>query len=315
MSSIAMMPHTLTYRRRKSRGIASGQVNYSMWKILEFRRGSVKYFKQSKVSALAAMKMLKHALSGVKKAAEKGCKPLEVMGLLLGKPDGNNIIIMDCFPLPVEGSETKVVADDEEVQAYMVRMSESLEQTRKERFIGWYHSHPFDVSTMSHCFLSSTDVSTQMLWQRVLDKRWIAIVVDPLRSLAKQSPQFGCFRAYPPNYSPPKNECPDGASVEEERSRVARWGKAADRYYQMDISYFMSSLGSQMLDVMSRNHLWIRVLSSATIMEQETRQRLADRVNTMATKLDSSDIGRVGPRKLEPGESASESLQTASQAG
>ena len=38
------------------------------------------------------------------------------------------VLVMDCFPLPVEGTETRVVADDEEVQAYMVNMSESLEQ-------------------------------------------------------------------------------------------------------------------------------------------------------------------------------------------
>lgn len=38
------------------------------------------------------------------------------------------LLVMDCFPLPVEGTETRVVADDQEVQAYMVNMSESLEQ-------------------------------------------------------------------------------------------------------------------------------------------------------------------------------------------
>lgn len=53
-------------------------------------------------------------------------------------------------------------------------------QTRKERFMGWYHSHPFDVEVHSHCFLSSTDISTQLSWQRAEDPHgnpWLAIVV------------------------------------------------------------------------------------------------------------------------------------------
>lgn len=46
--------------------------------------------------------------------------------------------------------------------------------------MGWYHSHPFDVEVHSHCFLSSTDISTQLSWQRAEDPHgnpWLAIVV------------------------------------------------------------------------------------------------------------------------------------------
>ena len=32
------------------------------------------------------------------------------------------------FPLPVEGAETRVLADDTEVQNYMIGLGESLEQ-------------------------------------------------------------------------------------------------------------------------------------------------------------------------------------------
>ena len=35
---------------------------------------------------------------------------LEVMGLMLGKVDGNTMIVMDSFALPVEGTETRVNA-------------------------------------------------------------------------------------------------------------------------------------------------------------------------------------------------------------
>lgn len=101
----------------------------------------------------------------------------------------------------------------------------SYEKTRKERFMGWYHSHPFSVEVSeaqtrgrrrvqvhrrhacrhrhphpsdraptqptphvhlrqvhSNCFLSGTDVQTQLAWQRYTDAKdcpWLAVVVCP----------------------------------------------------------------------------------------------------------------------------------------
>lgn len=50
--------------------------------------------------------MVMHARSG---------GTLEVMGLILGKVDGNTMFVMDSFALPVEGTETRVNA---QAQAY-----------------------------------------------------------------------------------------------------------------------------------------------------------------------------------------------------
>ena len=52
---------------------------------------------------------------------------------------------LQVFPLPVEGFETRVIADDEQVINYMIELSEALDESRTERLMGWYHSHPFDV--------------------------------------------------------------------------------------------------------------------------------------------------------------------------
>ena len=41
--------------------------------------------------------------------------------------------------------------------------------------------------------------STQTTWQAYTDRKggpWLAIVVDPLRSLAKGTPELGAFRVY-----------------------------------------------------------------------------------------------------------------------
>lgn len=124
-----------------------------------------KYFKRAKISPSATIKMIVHGQSGVEKGIKKNGKPIEVMGLLVGRPDTedpNCMIISDAQPLPIEGFETRVIADDESTINYMIELSEMIEMTRKERFCGWYHTHPFDVDVQSHCFLSNTDISTQL---------------------------------------------------------------------------------------------------------------------------------------------------------
>lgn len=76
------------------------------------------YFKHIKVSALALLKMVMHSRSGGN---------LEVMGLLLGKVDGNTMIVMDSFALPVEGTETRVNAQAQAYE-YMAAYTESAKQ-------------------------------------------------------------------------------------------------------------------------------------------------------------------------------------------
>ena len=208
------------------------------------------------------MKMMSHAVSGVEKGVASGGKPVEVMGLLLGRPgigpDRNSLIVTDAFALPIDGFETKVVADDQQVINFMIELSDTLELTRKDKFMGWYHSHPFDVEVNSHCFFSTTDVQTQLHWQRSEDPHgnpWIGIVIDPLRSLAKGRPELGAFRAFPPEYTPPNNMCPDDAIVTD-NSRVDRWGAAWNRYHALEIQYFMSSLSSRISSTISQNFLW-----------------------------------------------------------
>ena len=135
-----------------------------------------------------------HARSGV---------PWEIMGLMQGKVVGHSIVIMDSFALPVQGTETRVNAQNE-ANEYMVQyMQESekvcdrisyrgddklnysflfLQVGRLENAIGWYHSHPG-----YGCWLSGIDVNTQMNNQKFTDP-FVAVVVrrhlSDLRSAA-----------------------------------------------------------------------------------------------------------------------------------
>mmetsp|Transcript_62350 Transcript_62350/g.122665 ORF Transcript_62350/g.122665 Transcript_62350/m.122665 type:complete len:362 (-) Transcript_62350:33-1118(-) len=221
-----------------------------------------KYFKKVKISPSASIKMMMHGQQGVEKGVKQNGKPVEVMGLLLGRPDTedlNCLVVTDAQALPIEGFETKVIADDENVINYMIELGDALEVTRKERFCGWYHTHPFDVDVNGHCFLSNTDVTTQLQWQRSEDPHgnpWLAIVIDPLYSLAKNKPEMMAFRVYPPEHNAKANETPDGTIVVDDRKRMELWGACWNRYYKLDIEYFMSALSQQTLGVLKNKFLW-----------------------------------------------------------
>ena len=247
-------------------------------KLAEVRRkmewmSDPKYFKRIKISPSATIKMMTHGQSGVEKGTKKSGKPIEVMGLLVGRPDTEDphcLIISDAQPLPIEGFETRVIADDESTVNYMIELGEMNELTKKERFCGWYHTHPFDVDVNSNCYLSNTDISTQLMWQRSEDPHgnpWFALVIDPLRSLAKAKPEIKAFRVYPPEYSAPQNETPDGTIVIDDRKRVEKWGACWNRYYELEVSYFMSSLSQRTLGALKHEILWQQPFSTTPFLE------------------------------------------------
>lgn len=95
------------------------------WLCLSCYYFSPHYFNAIKISALALLKMVMHARSGGN---------LEVMGLLLGKVDGNNMIVTDSFALPVEGTETRVNAQAQAYE-YMAAYIEAAKQVKYLRFI------------------------------------------------------------------------------------------------------------------------------------------------------------------------------------
>ena len=63
--------------------------------------------------------------------------------------------------------------------------------------VGWYHSHPG-----YGCWLSGIDVSTQMLNQQYQEP-FLAVVIDPTRTVSAGKVDIGAFRAYPSGYKPP----------------------------------------------------------------------------------------------------------------
>lgn len=119
------------------------------------------------ISSLALLKMMKHGRAGI---------PLEVMGLMLGEfVDEYNVRVVDVFAMPQSGTGVTVEAVD---PVFQTKMMEILKATgRHETVVGWYHSHPG-----FGCWLSSTDVSTQSVFERIC-KRAVAVVIDPIQSV------------------------------------------------------------------------------------------------------------------------------------
>eukprot|EP00898_Chlorokybus_atmophyticus_P003091 jgi/Chlat1/3783/Chrsp259S03917 len=254
------------------------------------------YFKKVRISALALLKMTMHARSG---------GTIEVMGIMQGKTDGDTIIVMDAFALPVEGTETRVNAAAD-ANEYMVDYSTTNKLVgRLENVIGWYHSHPG-----YGCWLSGIDVSTQMLNQQ-FQEPFLAVVIDPTRTAAAGKVEIGVFRTYPQGYKPPDEPPSEYQTIP--LNKIEDFGVHCKQYYSLDISYFKSSLDSHLLDLLW-NKYWVNTLSSSPLLSN--RDYVAGQISDLAEKLEQAEShlahsGRIGGFFLPPQRKKEEESQLA----
>jgi COP9 signalosome complex subunit 5 len=211
--------------------------------------------------------MVMHARSG---------GSMEVMGLMLGSVQGDTFIVTDSFRLPVEGTETRVNAQDD-ANEYMVKYTEMLRHSgRPEVPVGWYHSHPG-----YGCWLSGIDVQTQSL-QQSYSEPFLAVVIDPERTMSAGKVEIGAFRTYPENHKPSGAATSDGWQVIP-MEKVKDFGAHADRYYSLDVSYFKSSLDTQLLSSLW-NKYWVSTLSSNPLLA--TRDYGTKQIKDLASKIE-----------------------------
>jgi len=239
----------------------------------------VNHFKKVKISAIALLKMVMHARSG---------GTLEVMGLLMGKVEGDTMIVMDSFALPVEGTETRVNAQNEGYEYMVSYLSLIREVGRQENALGWYHSHPG-----YGCWLSGIDVATQILNQTFTEP-WLAIVIDPVRTISSGKVELGAFRTYPEGYKADKDSPSEYQSIP--ISKIEDFGVHCKQYYPLEVSYFKSSLDSQLLDLLW-NKYWVNTLSSNPLLSN--RDYTAGQISDLSEKLEQAEnqlshSGRMG---------------------
>jgi proteasome lid subunit RPN8/RPN11 len=139
--------------------------------------------KEIYISVKAILKIASHALKYANSKIPKD-KWVEVIGLLAGKIDNNNIIhIEDSYPM---GHGTAVYAEIKDYKNYV----RAFKDIKKQRYFicGWYHSHP-----SYGCFMSNEDMGTQARYQKLWDKA-VALVIDPYQIDGK-SAGFEIYKA------------------------------------------------------------------------------------------------------------------------
>ena len=166
---------------------------------------------------------------------------LEVMGLMQGKVVNDIFYVLDAFALPVEGTETRV-NPGAEANEYIINHGDISEEVgRLENCVGWYHSHPGYGP-----WLSGIDVGTQSQYQ-IVNEPWLAIVIDPHRTMTSGKVDLGCFRTLPDGV---KNEAMTGETGVP-LDKIKDFGAHADRYYTVPHSIFKSELDKDMFE-----YLW-----------------------------------------------------------
>ena len=208
-----------------------------------------------------------------------------------GKISGDTFIVTDAFRLPVEGTETRVNAQDT-ANEYMVEYLELCRNSgRMENSIGWYHSHPG-----YGCWLSGIDVDTQMNQQMYMDPM-LAVVIDPDRTISAGRVEIGAFRTFPKDYTPPATIDDDGyQSIP--LNKAEDFGAHASRYYSLEVSHFKSTLDTQLLEHLW-NKYWVSTLSQSPLFtnrEYGTRQML-DLSQKIGIAVDGLGARRQAPTK------------------
>lgn len=233
-------------------------------KIFDVRpwKKDVHYFKDVKISVTALIKMVMHCRMG---------GDIEVMGLMQGKVVGNSFYVLDAFGLPVEGTETRVNAGAE-ANEYLGDYIEVCEDVgRCEQICGWYHSHPGYAP-----WLSGIDVGTQSLYQQHQEP-FVAIVIDPKRTISSGKVDIGCFRTYPEDY---KGKGSDFETVP--LDKIEDFGVHANRYYKLEHSIFKSELDQSQFDFLW-NQYWVQTLSTSSLLI--CKESVADQISDISEKV------------------------------
>lgn len=207
------------------------------------------YFKYVRISAVALIKMAMHARSG---------GSLEVMGLMQGYVEAETFIVTDAFRLPVEGTETRVNAQGDANEYLIDYLEMCRAQGRKENVVGWYHSHPG-----YGCWLSGIDVETEAMQQTHQDP-FLAVVIDPDRTISGGKVEIGAFRTYPNSAKKENASTSDGFQAIP-LEKAAEFGAHAGRYYSLNVSHYKSSLDAHLLDQLWHKY-WVQTLSQNPLL-------------------------------------------------
>lgn len=120
---------------------------------------------------------------------------------------------------------------------------------------------------------------------------FVAIVIDPTRTISAGRVNLGAFRTYPKGYKPPDEGPSEYQTIP--LNKIEDFGVHCKQYYSLDVSYFKSSLDKRLLDMLW-NKYWVNTLSSSTLLTNSsyTTQQISD----LSEKLEQAEgqVGRIG---------------------
>ena len=236
---------------------------------------------------------------------------LEVMGMLMGKIVDSTFHVLNVFPLPVEGTETRVNAQSQ-ANEYIIKYLETQRSNGVSDYcIGWYHSHPG-----YGCWLSGIDVGTQALNQQFQDP-FLAVVIDPHETIKTGKVAIDGFRTYPeghkvriasrrrlvivsssarrqshaliaislrPSLAPQGRANAGTTQSSIPLEKVEDFGVHADRYYEVKSSFFKTETDEFALDVI-RADRWADVLSRGPTERAKKEDIIKQEIEQLSKKV------------------------------
>jgi len=111
-----------------------------------------------------------------------------------------------------------------------------------------------------------------MLYQKVQEP-FIAIVIDPKRTMSAGKVEIGCFRTYSEGEvarieAKMAKDGSSGAGTSVPIEKIEELGAHYHKYYQLETSFFKSSLDNEILDRLW-NEYWLATLSSSPLLSNQ----------------------------------------------
>ena len=219
------------------------------------------YFKDVYVNPRTLLNMINHSLTTEK----------EIMGYLAGHFKDHSYFLTDAVALPIEGTETRVIADDAAIFKAIQHFEDMHKLGRVEDQTGWYHSHPG-----LWCFFSNIDVRNHQLNQMARGGCFVGLVIDPINTTSSGKLHLGAYTSIPEKEVKDTPIPPDV---------FAKYGSAANKYYELDIHFFKTETDEKVLnDIISRSY-GQSIKASPLEMNASYIGKNADEAASMMTRI------------------------------
>ena len=113
----------------------------------------------------------------------------------------------------------------------------------------------------------------------VFQDPFVAIVVDPIRTISAGKVNLGAFRTYPKGYKPPDDGPSEYQTIP--LNKIEDFGVHCKQYYSLEISHFKSAPDRKLLESLW-NKYWVNTLSSSSLLTVSTSHTI---MNTVRAEL------------------------------